>query len=221
MSPFVPPVVAFLAGSIPFGLLVARMKGVDIRRHGSGNIGATNVLRAVGKPYGIAVFVLDFLKGLLPVLWAGSALAQHPHADLVGLGTALAAILGHNYSPWIGFKGGKGIATSAGGLVALFPLAVGAAVVFWFVLFKTTRYVSVASMGAAAAIPAALGCQRLAGFHPPTGAQIAFGLVIATLAIWRHRSNLRNLAAGKEHRFGEKKEPGRPADPPAASPGPS
>ena len=141
MSPFVPPVVAFLAGSIPFGLLVARMKGVDIRRHGSGNIGATNVLRAVGKPYGIAVFVLDFLKGLLPVLWAGSALAQHPRADLVGLGTALAAILGHNYSPWIGFKGGKGIATSAGGLVALFPLAVGAAVVFWFVLFKTTRYV--------------------------------------------------------------------------------
>jgi len=221
VSPFVPPLVAFLAGSIPFGLVVARMKGVDIRKCGSGNIGATNVLRAVGKPYGIAVFVLDFLKGLVPVLWAGSALAQHPHADLVGLGTALAAILGHNYSPWIGFKGGKGVATSAGGLVALFPLAVGAALVFWLVLFKTTRYVSVASMGAAAAIPAALVCQRLADFLPPTGAQIAFGLVVATLAIWRHRSNLRNLAAGTEHRFGEKKEPGRPADPPAAAPGAS
>ena len=206
MSPFLPPTVAFLAGSIPFGLLVARMKGVDIRKHGSGNIGATNVLRVVGKPYGIAVFILDFLKGLLPVLWAGHALAGHPQADWIGLGTALAAILGHNYSPWIGFKGGKGIATSAGALMALFPVALGVALVVWFVLFKTTRYVSVASMGAAAAIPLALFGQKLLAWRPPTWPEIGFGVLVAFLAIWRHRSNIRKLMAGQESRFGDKKK---------------
>ena len=200
LSDFLFPLAGFLAGSVPFGLLVARSKGIDIREHGSGNIGATNVLRVVGKPYGISVFLLDFLKGLLPVLaclhWASS----ESHAEALPIGTGLAAILGHNYSPWVGFKGGKGIATSAGVLLGLFPwpLIIGLAV--WGVVFKVTRYVSVASMAAAAAIPVTeLGLALARGVWRPYS--LGFTIVIAVLAIWRHRSNIRSLRAGKEHRF--------------------
>lgn len=194
---YLPPILGFLAGSIPFGLLVAKAKGVDIRKHGSGNIGATNVFRVVGRPFGIAVFVLDFCKGLGPVLLAG--IAAHPGPGL-GILTGLAAILGHNYSPWVGFKGGKGIATSAGVLAGLFPLALVIGLAVWGILFKATRYVSVASMGAAAAIPITeISKAAVTGKWEPYA--LVFTVVIAALAIWRHRSNLRNLRAGTEHRF--------------------
>src|SRR6478609_11936811 len=155
------PVFAFLLGSIPFGLLIARAKGINIREHGSGNIGATNVLRVVGKKYGITCLFLDLLKGFIPVVIAlnliqiagkGNALhfaALDPFAlilpvsgqfkgQLLHVLTALAAVLGHNYSPWVGFKGGKGIATSAGVLAGLFPLALAIGLVVWGILFTTT-----------------------------------------------------------------------------------
>src|SRR5690606_5289406 len=145
-------------------------------QHGSGNIGATNVLRVVGKKHGITCLILDALKGFIPVVLAGNLIqiagrqiqvpiglpddwtlvlpaAEAVKAQTVHILTALAAVLGHNYSPWVGFKGGKGIATSAGVLLALMPFGVLILLVVWLILFFTTRYVSLASIGAAAALP--------------------------------------------------------------------
>jgi acyl phosphate:glycerol-3-phosphate acyltransferase len=161
------PLFAFLLGSIPFGLIISRVKGIDIRQHGSGNIGATNVLRVIGKKYGIACLILDALKGFIPVLIAINLVqitarppqlgvaaldafalqlpaAKQLTAQLIHVLTGLAAILGHNYSPWVGFKGGKGIATSAGVLLALMPFAVLLLIAVWVLVFLITRYVSIA-----------------------------------------------------------------------------
>jgi glycerol-3-phosphate acyltransferase PlsY len=184
---------AFLLGSIPTGYLVARARGVDIRQHGSGNIGATNVFRTVGKPLGILVFVVDALKGFVAV--AGAA-----GAPWLSIFAAVAVIAGHNYTPWLGFKGGKGIATSAGVLLALMPLAVAAVAAVWFLVFLTSRYVSLASICAAAALPLAVAGLWAAGLRG-NGPLLGFSVVISALAIWRHRSNIRRLREGTEHRF--------------------
>jgi glycerol-3-phosphate acyltransferase PlsY len=227
------PLFAFLLGSIPFGLIIARLKGVDIRQHGSGNIGATNVLRVVGKKYGITCLLLDALKGFIPVAIAinlvqiagrpvqiplafldGSALKlpadQAIKVQLLQILTALLAILGHNYSPWVGFKGGKGIATSAGVLLALMPFGVILLIAVWLLLFLGTRYVSVASVGAAAALPLVTlygswthGRIQDGTWNKPL---FAFSVIIAALAIWKHRVNLQRLRAGTEHRFTRKKK---------------
>ena len=192
--------LAFLLGSIPTGYLVARAKGVDIRQHGSGNIGATNVFRTLGKPLGVLVFILDALKGFAAV-WL--ALRFGGTSDWAGIAAAVAAIAGHNYTPWLGFKGGKGIATSAGVLIALMPWAVLAIALVWFAVFFATRYVSLASICASAALPVAVsalwfyGC----GGNAPL---LGFSVLIAALAIWRHRSNIERLMAGTEHRFDRK-----------------
>jgi glycerol-3-phosphate acyltransferase PlsY len=238
MQLWICPFVAFLLGSIPFGLIIARMKGIDIRAHGSGNIGATNVLRIVGKQYGITCLLLDLLKGFIPVAIAinlvqieGRAAVPHlafldpaslhlPAAEqfkgqLIHVLTALFAVLGHNYSPWVGFKGGKGIATSAGVLLGLMPVAVALLIGLWVVLFLTTRYVSVASVGAATALPV-LSHLRDRLHHDAGGVSLweagtwnkplfVFTLVIALLAIWKHRTNLRRLREGTEHRFTPKR----------------
>lgn len=222
------PLIAFLLGSIPFGLLIAKSKGVDIRQHGSGNIGATNVLRVMGKKYGITCLLLDMLKGLIPTVLAitlirftgqptGMSIAPllpHAHvfpadqqftAQLLVVLSGLFAILGHNYSPWVGFKGGKGIATSAGVMLALMPAGLPILVLIWVLLFVTTRYVSIASIGAAALLPVV----NIAGsaFHGKLSngtwnkPLLAFSVVIAVLAIWKHRSNIQRLRAGTENRF--------------------
>jgi glycerol-3-phosphate acyltransferase PlsY len=243
------PLLAFLLGSIPFGLLIAKAHGIDIRQHGSGNIGATNVLRVVGRKAGAACFLLDALKGFIPVVIAlsliriagkesGLALpflrpcamilpgAQQFVAQLLHVITGLMAILGHNYSPWVGFKGGKGMATSAGVLLGLFPLfGVLLLALVWLGLFLATRYVSVASIGAAAALP--LVTHLGARFHHvnndrtlPTLWQagtwnkplFAFTLAIAILAIWKHRANIRRLLAGSEHRFVPKSKQPNPTN---------
>ena len=233
------PLIAFLLGSIPFGLFIARMKGIDIRQHGSGNIGATNVLRVVGKKHGITCLILDALKGFIPVVIAlnlvqiegrkvgipvgfldGFALhlpaAEQLTGQLIHVVTALCAILGHNYSPWVGFKGGKGIATSAGVLLALMPFGVVLLIAVWLLFFATTRYVSVASIGAAAALP--ILTHIGARFHKgPDGRTLweagtwnkplfVFSVVIAVLAIWKHRGNIQRLMNGTENRFQPKKK---------------
>jgi len=222
------PLIAFLLGSIPFGLLMAKSKGVDIRQHGSGNIGATNVLRVMGKKLGITCLLLDMLKGLIPTVLSitlirftgqpiGMSIApllpyaqvfpadQQFTAQLLVVLSGLLAILGHNYSPWVGFKGGKGIATSAGVVIALMPAGIVLLIVIWFLLFKITRYVSVASIGAAAALPiVTIGGSAFHGrladgtWNKPL---FAFSVVIAALAIWKHRSNIQRLMAGTENRF--------------------
>jgi glycerol-3-phosphate acyltransferase PlsY len=229
------PLLAFLCGSIPFGLMIAKAKGINIREHGSGNIGATNVLRVVGKKYGITCLLLDALKGFIPVVIAVNLIqiagknvglfhigaldefalllpaAEQFKGQLVHVITALVAVLGHNYSPWVGFKGGKGIATSAGVLLALMPAGVGLLLVVWLVVFLISRYVSLASVIAAAALP--LITIYGSWFH----GRIAdgtwnkplffFSLIISILAVWKHRTNITRLLAGTEHRFTRKQKP--------------
>lgn len=233
MPLWLPPLIAFLAGSIPFGLIIAKAKGVNIREHGSGNIGATNVLRVIGKPYGIACLILDFLKGFLPTLLAISVyliVGKNPQMSVDSLQslstlfpvadawkaqtfiilTGLAAILGHNYSPWIGFKGGKGIATSGGVLVALMPVGVLVLLVIWLLLFFGTRYVSIASIGTALAVPfvTIYGSYRHGYLADGTWNKplFIFSIIIALMATWRHRSNIVALKNGTEHQFTKKKK---------------
>ncbi len=191
--------LAYLIGSIPFGLLAGKVKGMDIRDHGSGNIGATNVFRICGKGYGITVFVLDVLKGLVPVL-----IAQAFTTGAVPILAGVAAILGHNFPIWLGFKGGKGIATSAGVLGGLLPWALLVAFLTWALTFLVTRYVSLASILAALSLPVTQG---VATYRPGAQAHPSlfyFTLVIAVLAVWRHRSNIQRLLDGSEHRFSKK-----------------
>jgi len=228
------PLLAFVIGSIPFGLIIAKLKGIDIRQHGSGNIGATNVFRIVGKKYGLTCLFLDALKGFIPVVIAMNLVritgrdpqfhlgfldslslilpaVEQMKGQLVHVLTALAAVLGHNYSPWIGFKGGKGIATSAGVLIALMPEAVVILLVVFIVTLVITRYVAVASMVSAVALP--LMTHLGARFHK-TAEGISlweagtwnkplffFSVLIAALAVWKHRTNIDRLRKGTESRF--------------------
>ena len=192
--------LAFLLGSFPTGYLVARAKGIDIRQHGSGNIGATNVFRTLGKPLGVFVFVIDALKGFAAV-WL--TLRFGASSAWPGILAAVAVIAGHNYTPWLGFKGGKGIATSAGVLIALMPWAVLIIAVVWFIVFPITRYVSLASICAAAALPLAVGALWFAGCGG-NAPLLGFSLVISALAIWRHRPNIGRLRNGTEPRIERK-----------------
>ena len=197
----------YLIGSIPFGYLAGRLCGIDIRTKGSGNIGATNALRVLGKKWGYSVFLLDFLKAWLPVKLAlgwGIALMVHP-ASAPGALAGLCALLGHSFPIWLGFKGGKGIASSAGVMVGLFSLAVFLVCLgMWLLLFTVTRYVSIASIVAAVSLPAAVGILVL--LHRADWLGFTVSVVMAALAIWRHRSNIVRLRAGTEPRFERKKK---------------
>lgn len=211
MHPLLPwlliAVGSYLIGSIPFGYLAGRLCGIDIRTKGSGNIGATNALRVLGKKWGYAVFLLDFLKAWLPVKLAlgwGIALMVHP-ASAPGALAGLCALLGHSFPVWLGFKGGKGIASSAGVMVGLFSLAVFLVCLgMWLLLFTVTRYVSIASIVAAVSLPAAVGILVL--LHRADWLGFTVSVVMAALAIWRHRSNIVRLSAGTEPRFERKKK---------------
>ena len=189
-------VAAYLIGSIPFGFLAGKMRGIDIRDHGSGNIGATNVLRTLGKPVGISVLILDVAKGAVPVLLA----QRFSDSSLIPIVTAVATILGHNYTCFLGFKGGKGIATSAGALAPLLPIPMLVALLLWIVLFFGTRYVSVASIGAAASLPITLG-MLFATQKSRDWILFGFTALLAVLAVWRHRPNIQKLRNGTENRF--------------------
>jgi glycerol-3-phosphate acyltransferase PlsY len=197
-------VAAYLLGSVPFGFLIAKGCGKDIRTLGSGNIGATNVFRSVSKPLGILTFALDFLKGLCGVKLIPALAAACTDAPGAGMGLALfcgaMTVAGHNWTCFLGFKGGKGIATSAGLVLGLTPAGVGLAFAVWLALFLGTRYVSVASVGAALTLAA--------GVWWPLRLYAAHGIwfpcvltLLALLAVWKHRSNIARLRAGTESRF--------------------
>ena len=196
-------ICAYLLGAVPFGFLIAKMKGVDIRTVGSGNIGATNVFRSVSKPLGILTFALDMFKGFCGVQIIPLVLARAAGAEVDG-GMALAVfcgamtVAGHNWTCFLGFKGGKGIATSAGMLLGLSPLGVGIALLVWIVTFVTSRYVSVASIAAAVALAVAVWPLYLKtqGIWFPAALTL-----LALVAIWKHRSNIARLRAGTESRF--------------------
>jgi len=197
---------SYLLGSIPAGYLAGRFCGVDIRTKGSGNIGATNALRVLGKKWGYFVFLFDFLKGLVPVVialqWGASVGVQPPTAP--GALAALCSLVGHSFPIWLGFKGGKGIATSAGVIVGLFPAAFLFCGGAWLLLFTTTRYVSVASIAAAVALPTAVTILFL--LHRADWLALLASIVMCALAVWRHRSNIVRLRAGTEPRFERKKK---------------
>jgi glycerol-3-phosphate acyltransferase PlsY len=181
-------IASFWVGALPFGYWAARLRGVDIRKVGSGNIGATNVFRALGAKIGLTVLVLDALKGFLSTWLAMRAGASDVEAILVGV----AAILGHTFSPIMGFKGGKGIATGLGALLAAAPLTLAVALPIWLVVFLLTRWVSLASILAAASTPIAA---YLFGYSLPT---VGVLTAIVAVIIFKHRSNLWRIMHGVE-----------------------
>jgi len=207
------PVAAYLCGAIPFGVLIARARGVDLRKQGSGNIGATNVARALGRKYGYLCFALDVLKGLLPVLLAGRLVhAMHqgvPTAAVQGawLAVGVGAVLGHVFSVFVGFRGGKGVATSLGVVLGFYPYLTPAglaAFVIWIACALIWRYVSLASIVAVTAFPLLFaGSCVLLGW--PLGRLwplLAFAAAMAVLVVVRHRANIGRLLNGTESKIG-------------------
>jgi glycerol-3-phosphate acyltransferase PlsY len=197
---------SYVLGSIPFGYLIGRIAGIDIRTLGSGNIGATNVVRVLGKGYGYSVFVLDFFKGFgavkLSMSLAMRASPDWSSPDLFGIIAAVFSILGHSYPPWLKFKGGKGVATSAGALFALTAVNGLIALGIWIAMFFVTRYVSVASVTTAIVLPVVI---LVTGWGDQSAKAIFyFSVCAAALVIWRHRSNLFRLMHGTEPRFTRK-----------------
>lgn len=192
---------AYLLGAVPFGLLIGKLKGIDIRQHGSGNIGATNVLRVLGKPLGITTFTLDALKGFVPSFVF--PLLAHGTLDpgVLSVSCGAAAILGHNFPVFLGFKGGKGVATSAGVLIGIAPLAALIGLGSWAVFFFSFRYVSLASILAAAVV-------GIGGWWIYAGGKLlpAVLSILAALAILRHRANITRLLNGTESRFVKNKK---------------
>ncbi len=186
-------IVSYLFGSIPTGYLWGRARGIDIRTVGSGNIGATNVMRILGKGPGIAVLVIDALKGFLPVFFAPRIFDSGTNLQIV---CCLAVIAGHNCTCWLKFKGGKGVATSAGALLAFLPLPLLCGLGVWGIVFAISRYVSLASIAAAVAVPVATWfLQR---------DLVWFTAILGAVAILKHRSNIQRIFAGTERRAGAK-----------------
>lgn len=208
---------AYLLGSIPFGFVVAKAMGVDIRSVGSGNIGATNALRVLGKPAGIFVLLMDALKGYAACAWLAPLIYNWIIPHISGFSPTFAmepelfqkkietiagvgAVLGHNYTCWLKFKGGKGIATTAGVYIALAPWALLVGLVTFLLMVLITRYVSVGSISAAIALPATVWVMS---------SQNLFLCIVTTalgvLAIYKHKGNIQRLLAGTENRLGQKK----------------
>jgi len=196
-------VAAYLLGSIPTGYLVAKARGIDIRSVGSGNIGATNAFRVLGKPAGTFVLLIDALKGYAAASWLVALLAPLLDVATVDLNwlritAGICAVLGHNYTCWLKFKGGKGIATTAGVYLALAPIAVSVALMAWLIVALITRYVSAASIAAAIALPTAVWL---------TQDSMLLGVVttaLGALAIFKHRNNIQRLMNGTENKIGRK-----------------
>jgi glycerol-3-phosphate acyltransferase PlsY len=184
-------IASYLLGSVPTGLLLGKALGVDIRTYGSGNIGATNVYRALGRRVGVITLLGDCLKGLVPVL----AARWYGLPDIWVAAVGLAAFLGHIYTVFLRFKGGKGVATALGVFLGSSPLAVLIALGVFALILGKWRYVSLASITAAAAMP------LIVAVIDRRPLIIIMTLLIATLVIWKHRENIGRLKTGTEHRF--------------------
>ena len=184
-------VTAYLIGSVPTGLLLGKAYGIDVRKEGSGNIGATNLYRTLGRRVGVITLIGDCLKGLIPVLVVQFSSMPAEYAAWVGL----SAFCGHVFSVFLRFKGGKGVATALGVFLALAPLAVGITLVVFIVLMLIWRYVSLGSIAAAATMP--LAVMLLHGERVLT----TVTLIIAVVVIAKHHENIRRLLAGTESRF--------------------
>jgi acyl phosphate:glycerol-3-phosphate acyltransferase len=208
---------AYLLGSIPSGFLAAKARGIDIRSVGSGNIGATNAMRVLGKPVGIAVLLLDVAKGYIACLLGMIIFLRlnqlsplHSQEDFgwlldrarnCAIAAGIFAVLGHNYTCWLKFKGGKGIATTAGVYLALAPWPLLIALAVFILAVVVTRYISVGSIAGAVALPAAVWIMT-----PQNRFLGVVTTALGLLAIYKHKSNIQRLVAGTENRFGKKKE---------------
>ena len=196
------PLFFYLIGSIPAGYLVAKSQGIDIRQHGSGNIGATNVFRVMGRKWGIPVFIFDFLKGFLPLYLLRSLSFPDittTSVTLLLVACGFCAVLGHNYTPWLGFKGGKGIATSAGMLGALLPWVLVVALSLWVIVTLLTRTVAIGSLVAAFVL-----APLAAWFYPHQWIYFTLATLAGGLAVWRHRSNVHKMIDERAARRAER-----------------
>lgn len=187
---------AYLLGSIPTGMIIARRMGVNLRRVGSGNIGATNVTRALGKGWGAVVLLCDILKGLIPVLVSRKVIGSEGwQAEIWLSSTVMAALLGHCFSVFIGFQGGKGVATGFGALVALTPLAAFLALCVWITSFSIYRLSALGAISAAASLPITIFMVY------PSRIYLALSLIVAVLIFYTHRENIKRMIEGKEKGF--------------------
>lgn len=206
--------VAYLLGSIPTGFLVGKARGLDIRKVGSGNIGATNVFRSLGKGLGALVMAVDVAKGyaacqvvarLGRYYFFPTDPDQEFTLEVLGIIAGIAAILGHNYTCWLNFKGGKGVATTGGVLLGLLPGASAISFGVWLVVLALTRYVSVASIAAAISLPLGVWCSNVIRHHSDK-TLIIVAAALGALGIYKHKANIQRLCKGTEHRFGKKKD---------------
>ena len=188
---------AYLIGGIPFGFLIGKMRGIDVRTVGSHNIGATNVLRTVGKKWGFLALFCDMMKGFLPTFLCRQ-FADGP--DWLPLAVGVTCALGHMLTPYMKFKGGKGVATGAGMLFGLVPALMGVTFLVFVVLFACSNYISLGSCGAAAFIGVAIWFRFLDSVGTANPPQCILVSLIAAFIVWKHRSNIGRLVAGKENK---------------------
>ncbi len=191
MEAFLLIVLGYISGSVLFGEILARLKGVNLREVGSGNVGATNVARALGKRYGALVFLLDMLKGLIPTYVGFRVMGV---SGIEGVLLGLAPVLGHMFPVFFGFRGGKGVATAFGVLLSVSPVVAILSFCVWIGVVLTTRFVSLGSITASSSAPLFLA---LTGHSVYT---VSMGILIALLIVLRHRSNIVRLLRGEEHR---------------------
>ena len=214
MSPYLGLALAYVAGSIPAAYIAGKVtRGIDLRQHGSGNLGATNVYRVLGAPIAVAVLLFDAAKGAVPVLWFPKlAGLTGTVATAWAIAFGIAAIAGHVRPIFLLWKGGgKGVATASGVFGALAPAAIGITLVVWFLVLVISGYMSLASLAGAAVLPLAI--LVIAGVRSPL---FAVSVAVAAFVFWTHRSNIRRLRRGEEPRFGRKSSaPSSPSDPTA------
>lgn len=210
MQTFFVLLISYLVGSFPTGVIAGRLHGIDLREHGSGNTGFANALRVLGPKAGIPVLIVDVAKGLVAVIAVAAIAGQASPLGPTGIRVAagLAAIAGHIWPAFTGFRGGKAVATAAGVFLALSPVATAAAIAVWVVLVFVTRYVSVGSIAAAFTLPFAVGIETRVARTPQPLPLVAAVAVVAIAIVIRHRSNMRRLLAGTESkvRWGRRTE---------------
>lgn len=206
MKFFIMILLSYLAGSFPTSIIVGKLlRGIDIREHGSGNAGGTNVFRVLGPGPGIFVMAFDVFKGFAATFWISRLAAGTMDSGLLMLSAGCAAIIGHIWTVFAGFRGGKGVGTAAGMMLALYPAALGICLLVFLLVFLATRIVSVSSMSGALALPIVLTIFRYALKVPVKDSLYLFSFFAAALIIFTHRSNIKRLLNGTENRFGKKK----------------
>ncbi len=200
MAPIYGVIIAYLAGSIPSAYIAGKLRGVDLRQHGSGNLGATNVVRVLGPKIGAVVFLADVLKGFLPVFFL-PIYVETLQPGLWALVYGAAAILGHVKPIFLlGKGGGKGVATASGVFLALAPVPMIVSMTVWNLVFALSRYVSLASLFGAAVLPIAI----VVWYRDPRSPVFIASVIIAAFVFWTHRANIGRLRRGEEHRFTRK-----------------